>query len=118
MKRVVFDLDDTICFPNSNEKETYEKYVLATPNQPVIDGMIKLKNDGFYIIIHTARRMVTHNGDVDLIIQDVGQVTNDWLVRHGVPFDELIFGKPYADAYYVDDKAMNIKDFLKWTSST
>ena len=118
MTRIVFDLDDTICFPNHKEKETHEKYRLAKPNKLVIDGMIKLKNDGFYIIIHSARRMLTHNGDIHRIIQDVGKTTEDWLVEYGVPYDELIFGKPYADSYYVDDKAMTIEEFIKWTSLT
>lgn len=118
MKRIVFDLDDTICFPNHSKTTTFEKYALAIPSIPVIEGIVKLKSQGYYIIIHSARRMLTHNGNLEAILKDVQQVTVDWLERHGVPYDELIFGKPYADTYYVDDKAMTIESFLKWTSST
>lgn len=118
MKRIVFDLDDTICFPNHNQKTTFEKYALALPNVPVIEGMAKLKSQGYYVIIYSARRMLTHNGNLEAILKDVQQVTIDWLERHNVLYDELIFGKPYADTYYVDDKAMTIESFLKWTSLT
>jgi hypothetical protein len=50
--------------------------------------------------------MLTHGGDLDKIIEDVGCVTEKWLDDHKVPYDELIFGKPYSSTYYVDDKAM------------
>lgn len=114
MKSIVFDLDDTICFPNHSEKTTYAKYALAKPNYAIIERMHKLKDDGFYIIISSARRMVTHGGDIDKILNDVLNVTEDWLNNYNVPYDDLIFGKPYSSTYYVDDKAMNLKEFIEW----
>lgn len=113
-KRIVFDLDDTICYPNHDEKETFEKYGLAKPNKRLIHHMRDLYDDGWFIIIHSSRRMVTHDGDIDKIIKDVGVITEEWLDEHGVPYDDLIFGKPYSSSYYVDDKAMNVRDFYKW----
>jgi capsule biosynthesis phosphatase len=103
-----FDLDDTICYPNHDAKTTHEKYALATPNEEVISAINKLKV-GNTIIIYTARRMLTHNGDLDKIYKDVGKVTVDWLKKHNVPYDDIIFGKPYADVY-IDDKALNADD--------
>ena len=64
------------------------------------------KSRGCRIIIFTARRMLTHKGDVRRVIEDVGQITEDWLRLHNVPFDDLIFGKPYYD-FIIDDKAIN-----------
>jgi len=116
MQSIVFDLDGTICIPNLDEKDTHRRYALAKPIQEVIDKMHKLKYN-YRIVIHTARRMVTHNGDINKIIEDVGQVTEDWLSAHGVPYDELVWGKPYASSYYVDDKAMSVKDFLLWETT-
>ena len=113
-KSIVFDLDDTICYPNHTGKDTYEKYALALANNKVISYMIDLKKVGYHIVIHSARRMVTHDGDIDKIIEDVGQVTIDWLEKHGVPYDELRFGKPYSSTWYVDDKAMDLNCFYKW----
>lgn len=113
-KSIVFDLDDTICYPNHNEKDTYAKYALAKPNTRVIVSMRELKSKGYYIIIATARRMVTHGGDIDKITADVEQVTIDWLKQYNVPYDELRFGKPYSSTWYVDDKAMDLNQFYKW----
>ena len=103
--RYVFDLDDTLCKPNHEFDDTHNKYALATPIHDMITAVQILMEEGHYIIIHTARRMVTHDGDLEAIEADVGQVTRDWLAQHEVPYDELIFGKPYGDTY-VDDKAM------------
>ena len=105
-KILCFDLDDTLCFPNHSASDSHTKYGLATPNYPIINRLTRWFLDGHRIIIHTARRMLTHDGDLDKIQEDVGWITQDWLEWHQVPYDELIFGKPYADKY-IDDKAIN-----------
>lgn len=111
---IVFDLDDTICFPNHDAKDTQTKYGDAEPNPEIIDRMQGLRDRGYYIIIHSARRMLTHEGDLNKILADVYDMTVDWLDNNFVPYDELIFGKPYANTYYVDDKAMNLDMFKEW----
>ena len=113
-KSICFDLDDTICFPNHGVSDSYEKYGLAEPNHQVIQSMWDLKDHGFYIVILSARRMVTHDGDMVKILDDIGKITIDWLGKYDVPYDELIFGKPYVTTYYVDDKGMNLNDYLIW----
>ena len=57
--------------------------------------------------------MKTHKGDVKKIKKDVEQITRDWLNLYNVKYDELIFGKPYSDTYYIDDKALSVSDFLE-----
>ena len=37
--------------------------------------MQKLKKQNNKIIIHTARRMLTHDGDLEKVLKDVGDVT-------------------------------------------
>jgi len=106
----VVDLDDTICFPNHEMLDTYSKYSLANPNVKLIEKLRQLKSDGHTIIIHSARRMLTHKGNLTAIELDVGDATRFWLEEHSVPYDQLIFGKPYGDVY-VDDKAVNANDF-------
>ena len=103
-----FDLDDTICYPNHNETDTFEKYGKALPNHKMI-AVINELHETNKIIIHTARRMLTHSGNLDMIMKDVGKITEDWLEENGVKYDEIIFGKPYAD-FYIDDKAINSTD--------
>lgn len=107
-KILCFDLDDTLCF-HTDANQTYEKYGLAKPNLPVIEKLNFWKSQGARIIIFTARRMLTHKGNLAKIEEDVGDITRDWLAKHNVQYDELIFGKPYAD-YYIDDKAVNVSE--------
>jgi len=113
---IVIDIDDTICHTNHNYKDAKHKYGNALPNKKVIHGMRTLHNQGYYIILLTARRMLTFDGDIQKIIDDVGDITTEWLDEHDVPYDELQWGKPYSSTYYVDDKAMNLEEFIKWTN--
>jgi capsule biosynthesis phosphatase len=69
------------------------------------------KSQGFVIEIFTARRMLTHKSNVQSIEEDVGDITRQWLDKYEVPYDRLMFGKPYAQ-YYVDDKAMRPDEFV------
>lgn len=112
-RSIVFDLDDTICYPNHDAKDSQIKYAQARPNQRIIDIMNKLYDDGYEIIIHSARRMLTHNGDLEKIVDDIGGITEEWLFNHNVPYDKLIFGKPYSHTFYVDDKAITPDQFCQ-----
>ena len=38
-KTLVVDLDDTICIPNHDEKDTYRKYGLAKPIPEMIEAL-------------------------------------------------------------------------------
>jgi hypothetical protein len=57
--------------------------------------------------------MVTHDGNLVKIIQDVAEITEVWLTKHKVPYDEIKYGKPYSSTYYVDDKAMTPEMFCQ-----
>ena len=96
--RIVFDLDGVIC----ELKKPSESYADVIPKNDVIEKMRDLKEDGHYLIIHTGRHMRTCNGDVSEVIEKIGKITEDWLKKWKVPYDELIFGKPHADIY-IDD---------------
>jgi len=116
-RSIVFDLDDTICFPNHDQISSYDKYGRAAPNVPVIEGMQKLRDAGYYITISSSRRMVTHDGNLARIIQDIAEITEHWLEKHKVPYDEIKYGKPYSSTYYVDDKAMTPEMFCQKVDS-
>jgi len=96
--RIVFDLDGVIC----ELKKPSESYSDVIPKKKVIQKMRDLKEEGHYLIIHTGRHMRTCNGDVAKVVEKIGKVTEDWLEKWKVPYDELVFGKPYADIY-IDD---------------
>lgn len=113
---LVIDIDHTICIPNDSVKDTFEKYGRAKPIPEMIDAIASAKKKGYRVILFTARRMSTHNGDINKVIEDVGDLTKQWLKDHNVQYDELIFGKPNA-VYYVDDKAMLPSTFLEWVKN-
>ncbi len=108
---LVIDIDHTICIPNDNATDTVEKYGSALPILEMIESIRIAKEKGFKIILFTARRMATHNGDINKVIKDVSDLTEKWLKFHNVPYDELHFGKPNA-IYYVDDKALRPEEFI------
>lgn len=113
MPALVIDIDHTICHPDDNKTHTFDKYGKAKPIPEMIEAMRKAKQDGYKIILFTARRMATHNGDINKVIEDVGDLTKQWLKENDVPYDELMFGKPNA-VYYVDDKAMLPNQFINF----
>jgi capsule biosynthesis phosphatase len=100
--RICFDLDNTLVtyptIPND--------YSSVKPIVKNIQLLHNLKNNGHEIIIYTARRMVTHKNNIGKVIKDIALVTINSLEKYGIPYDELIFGKPIADIY-IDDRAIN-----------
>jgi capsule biosynthesis phosphatase len=101
-KRFCFDLDNTlVSYPKiSGDYSTVE------PIQKNVEYLRFLKESGHYIIVYTARRMKTHNGNIGSIVADIGKVTIETLSKFNIPYDELIFGKPHAD-FYIDDLGVN-----------
>lgn len=100
--RICFDLDNTlVTYPLIKED-----YSTVQPIFKNIEYLRYLKKLGHTIIIYTARRMRTHNGNIGKIIKDVGEITIDTLKKFNIPYDELYFGKPFAN-YYIDDLAID-----------
>lgn len=106
--RFCFDLDNTlVTYP-----EVKGDYSTVKPIEKNINYLRFLHNQGHEIIIHTARRMKTHNGSVGRLQADIGRVTFDTLDKFDIPYNEIYFGKPYAD-FYIDDLAISAFDDLE-----
>ncbi len=99
--RFCFDIDDTLL--TKSQDESYED---CKPIPSNISFLKMLKFMGHKVILHTARRMRTHSSNIGSVIADIGKVTLESLAQNDIPFDEIYFGKPYAD-FYVDDKSIN-----------
>lgn len=108
MAKIVIDLDGVIC----NIKKKEMTYNDVEPLPGAVEKINKLKSDGHYIIINTARHMLTTNSNIGLINKKVGKITLDWLDRYGIQYDEMIFAKPHADVY-LDDNAFHFKGWDK-----
>jgi len=105
--RFCFDLDNTLVTAPSIPGD----YSSVLPIDRNIGFLKKVKAAGGYVIIHTARRMRTHAGNTSAVIADVAQVTIQTLQELGIPYDELAFGKPWAQ-FYIDDLAINADEDL------
>ena len=106
--RFCFDLDNTlVTFP-----EIPNDYTTVKPIQKNIDYLKYLKKFGNTIIIYTARKMKTSGSNIGVVNKMVGKITFDTLEKFDIPYDEIYFGKPYAD-FYIDDLAVNAYDSLE-----
>jgi len=92
-KLLAIDFDDTLT--NGNAK--WWKGEEAEPKKEILKWLDKEYIKGHIIIIHSARPW------------SVAKDTEAWLMKHGVRFHGLRFGKLSADLY-VDDKAINVRD--------
>jgi capsule biosynthesis phosphatase len=107
-KRICFDLDNTlVTYPT-----IFNDYTTVKPIIENINFLKYLKKFGNTIIIYTARRMKTHKGNIGKINKDIGKITFDTLEKFDIPYDEIYFGKPYAD-FYIDDLAINCFDNIE-----
>jgi phosphoglycolate phosphatase-like HAD superfamily hydrolase len=88
MKTAVIDMDGVIC----DERPTFERS-LASPIQGARELLLRLHDEGWTIIIHTARSWSEY------------AMTKRWLFDHDIVFNELIMGKPLA-TILVDDRAV------------
>ncbi len=108
--RIVIDLDGTICELRKDSQD----YADVCPIPNAVQKMNALRKAGHYLIIHTARHMKTCDGNAALVEKRIGKKTRDWLAKHKIPYDELVFGKPYAQLY-IDDLAL---PFRGWDAIT
>jgi capsule biosynthesis phosphatase len=108
MATICIDLDGVV----ANLKAPGQTYADVLPVDGAVARMRDLRANGHRIILYTARHMQTCQGNVGMVVARIGATTLEWLARHGVPYDEIHFGKPYADVY-IDDNALR---FQSWDS--
>lgn len=109
MKRIIMDLDETICTTVNSD------YVNSVPNRAVVERMREFKSMGFEIVISTSRNMRTYAGNVGKINANTLPTIIAWLENHHVPYDEIYTGKPWCgvDGFYVDDRALRPDEFVR-----
>lgn len=109
MKRLIFDLDDTLCTTQNGD------YANAQPITEVVEKLKEYHRQGFTIIINTSRNMRTYQGNIGAINKNTLPIITEWLVRHDIPYDELYVGKPWCgfEGFYVDDKAIRPDELVK-----
>lgn len=83
-RRFCWDLDSTLVTP----PQVSGDYSTVKPIKRNIELVRQLHAAGHYIIISTARRMRTHNGNVNAVIADIGAVTLETLSKFEIPYHE------------------------------
>lgn len=108
----VFDIDGTIC-PIKGAEEKYEDLV---PYENVVDKIRYYKENGAKIILFTSRNMNSYGGNIGVINKRTARVLLDWLDRWEIPYDEIIYGKPWPGkkGFYVDDRTVRPDEFLNY----
>ena len=104
--RFCFDIDGVVFKINKN----YKKH---EPIWSTVNYIRNLKNSNHEIILYTARKMKTFNGNIGKVNKEIVEDTLHYLMLYNIPYDEIYFGKPNADVY-IDDKALNFYDFKEY----
>jgi len=111
MKRLVMDLDDTIC------RTIDGNYAQSIPVDGIAARLREYKAQGFDIVINTSRNMRTYEGNIGKINANTLPNIITWLNAHEIPYDEIFVGKPWCghEGFYVDDRAIRPSEFLKYS---
>lgn len=112
-KTIAFDLDDVLCYePEGYEHLGPEKYDYCKPYNGNIDLVNSLYNDGYKIVIYTARGMSQFKGNIVDIYTHLYNRTNQQLTSWGLKYHSLIMGKIHYDVL-IDDKVLNSHNINK-----
>ena len=107
MKTIAFDLDDVICWHSPEyDKLGVEKYLYCEPIDSAIDMVNEYFDSGNKVIIYTARGMNLYRGNINLIYENLYDLTYDQLLDWGLKFHRLVMGKLSNDLL-IDDKFIN-----------
>ena len=107
MKDIAFDLDDVICWHHPQYDELgVEKYKYCEPIESGVELVNEFYDRGYKIIIYTARGMGIYNGDVNLVYENLYDLTHSHLIEWKVKFHRLVMGKLSYDLL-IDDKAIS-----------
>lgn len=112
MNTFVIDIDNTILSTPQNEDGSYD-YTRSIPKITVIQKIQQLKESGNTVIFFTARGMRTFKGNVKQIKEKHEKPLIEWLKTYNVPYDKLIWGKPWGEnVIYVDDRNISLHSFV------
>ena len=108
--KFVFYIDGTLC-PIKRKEEKYEELV---PYPDIIEKLKYYKDNGAKIILFTSRNMNSYGGNIGLINKNTAKVLSEWLEKWEIPYDEIIYGKPWPGhkGFYVDDRTIRPDEFL------
>lgn len=108
---LVVDIDGTLC----DIKAANQSYSELRPRADMVDKLREYQGRGYRILLFTSRNMKSHNYNLGLINKHTAPVMLEWLAQWDIPYDEILFGKPWprSRGFYIDDRAIRPDEFLK-----
>jgi len=106
--RVMVDLDGVICATRKGMIGSIVEMANAPPILENIEKLRILKDKGYEIIIYTSRA----SRAFDSKVPSEEDTTIGWLKKWNVPYDGIVFDKPWAD-YYIDDRNTNLEELCE-----
>lgn len=107
---IVVDVDGTLC----SIKQPNQSYQDVKPNKKLIAMLHRYQARGYNILLYTARNMKTYDGNLGKINKNTAPILLEWLAEWDVPYDEILFGKPWPrkHGFYIDDRAIRPNEFI------
>ena len=107
---LVVDVDGTLC----DLKKEGESYDDLAPRKDMLAKLREYQGKGYRICLFSSRNMRTYHGSIGLINKHTAPQLIRWLEEWEVPYDEIIFGKPWPrkKGFYIDDRAIRPDEFL------
>lgn len=107
---LIVDVDGTLC----EIKLPGQSYEDVAPNLALIERLREYRASGYRILLFTARNMRTYEGNLGEINKHTAPVLLAWLDKWSVPYDEILFGKPWPQkkGFYIDDRAVRPDEFV------
>lgn len=107
---IVVDVDGTLC----SIKQPNQSYQDVKPNKKLITMLHRYQARGYNILLYTARNMKTYDGNLGKINKNTAPILLEWLAKWDVPYDEILFGKPWPrkHGFYIDDRAIRPNEFI------
>jgi capsule biosynthesis phosphatase len=110
---LVVDIDGTLC----DVKAAGQSYADLVPRADMIARLREYQARGYRVLLYTARNMRTYDSNLGMINKHTAPLMLDWLARWDIPYDEILFGKPWprSKGFYIDDRAIRPDEFLSMT---
>jgi capsule biosynthesis phosphatase len=107
---LVVDIDGTLC----DIKAVGQSYRDLVPRLAMLERLREYQTKGYRILLFTSRNMKTYDGNLGQINKHTAPVLLEWLAKWEVPYDEILFGKPWprSKGFYIDDRAVRPDEFL------
>ena len=108
---LIVDVDGTLC----GTKSIGQSYDDVLPKQIMLNKLREYQSNGYRILLYTSRNMNTFDNNLGLINKHTAPSLLAWLDKWDVPYDEILFGKPWPGkkGFYIDDRAIRPDEFVR-----